>query len=207
MSQALPRSTLSEASAASGAPGRVIALAGSAGALATFLEVLSHLPADFPAPILVVQHLNPQAHSWMPEILARRSPLAVKQAVHGERLLPGTVYIAPPDHHLLVGSDGTVELTHTARVRYVRPAADPLFCSLAASFGARAVAVVLSGTGEDGAEGVRAIRRCGGTVIAQAGAPFPGMPEAAIRTGAADRVLAAVDIAGALRELAAGGSL
>jgi two-component system, chemotaxis family, protein-glutamate methylesterase/glutaminase len=187
------------------APVRVIALAGSAGGLAALVEVIGALPVGFPVPVLVVQHLNPRARSFMPEILARHARLAVKQAEDGERLRPGTVYVAPPDHHLLVRADGVVELTHTGLVRHVRPAADPLFCSLAASFGPGAVAVVLSGTGEDGADGALAVARCGGTVIAQSGAAFTGMPEAAIRAGGAVRVLPLPEIAGALRALAAAG--
>jgi len=180
------------------APVRVVALAASAGGLAALLEVIGALPAGFPAPVLVVQHLNPRARSFMPEILARHARLAVKAAEDGERLRPGTVYVAPPDRHLLVEADGVVALTHTDLVRHVRPAADPLFCSLAAGFGPGAVAVVLSGTGEDGADGARAVERCGGTVIVQAGAAFPGMPDATIRNGGAVRILALPEIAGAL---------
>ena len=183
----------------------MVALAASAGGFAALLEVIGALPADFPVPVLVVQHLNPRARSFMAEILARHARLAVKQAEDGERLRPGTVYVAPPDHHLLVSAGGVVELTHTGLVRYVRPAADPLFSSLAASFGPGAVAVVLSGSGEDGADGARAIAQSGGTVIAQAGARFPGMPDATIRTGGAVRVLPLPEIAGALCELAGGG--
>jgi two-component system chemotaxis response regulator CheB len=209
MAQVSSRSTVLKTPIGRGpeAPVQVVAFAGSAGALAALLEVVTALPAGFAAPVLVVQHLNPHARSWMPEILARRSPLAVKQAEHGERLRPGTIYIAPPDLHLLVGADGAVELAHTDLVRHVRPAADPLFCSLAASFGRGAVAVVLSGTGDDGADGVRAIKQHGGTVIVQAGAAFLGMPEAAIRTGAADRVLPLAEIAGTLCRLATGGGI
>ncbi len=188
-------------------PARVVALAGSAGGLAAMLEVIAALPAHFPVPLLVVQHLNPRARSFMPEILARHAKLAVKQAEDGEPLRPGTVYVAPPDQHLLVSAEGVVELTHTGLVRHVRPAADPLFCSLAASFGKGAVAVVLSGSGKDGADGAQAIARSGGTVIAQAGARFPGMPDATIRSGGAVRVLPLPEIAGALCELAAGGEV
>jgi two-component system chemotaxis response regulator CheB len=205
MPQFPSRSTLPETSSDDPeARVRVVALAGSAGGLMALTEVIGALPAGFPVPVLVVQHLNPRARSFMPEILARHAQLAVKQAEDGERLRPGTVYVAPPDHHLLVSAGGLVELTHTDLVRHVRPAADPLFCSLAESFGPGAVAVVLSGSGEDGADGAKAIARSGGTVIAQAGAPFPSMPDATIRTGGAVRVLPLSEIAGTLCELAAG---
>ncbi len=100
-----------------------------------------------------------------------------------------------------------LSLTETLKVQYVRPSADVLFASLAGSWGAGAIAVVLTGTGQDGAEGVRAVKRHGGTVIVQdeASARSFGMPGAAFRTGAADRVLPLESIAGALIELTAGG--
>ena len=83
----------------------IVALAASAGGLTALTRVLSGLPEDFPAPVVVVQHLDPRHRSLMAEILSRRTPLAVKQAETGDRLRPGTVYIAPPDHHLLANGD------------------------------------------------------------------------------------------------------
>lgn len=139
----------------------------------------------------------------MAEILARRVRLDVRQAQGGEVVRPGIVYIAPPDRHLLVNPQGVLSLSDAALVRYVRPSADLLFSSLAASFGAHVIAVVLSGTGQDGADGVRDVQQEGGIVIAQdeASAEFFGMPGAAIQTGAVDRVLPLAEIAGCLVEL------
>jgi two-component system chemotaxis response regulator CheB len=136
----------------------------------------------------------------MAEILARRVRLDVRQAQGGEIIRPGIIYIAPPDRHLLVNPQGVLTLSDAALVRYVRPSADLLFSSLAASFGAQVIAVVLSGTGKDGADGVRDVKQEGGTVIAQdeATAEFFGMPGAAIQTGAVDRVLPLAEIAAAL---------
>jgi two-component system chemotaxis response regulator CheB len=178
----------------------VVALAASAGGLAALSRVLSELPAEFPCPVLVVQHLDPHHRSWMAEILARRVRLDVRQAQGGEIIRPGIIYIAPPDRHLLVNPQGVLTLSDAALVRYVRPSADLLFSSLAASFGAQVIAVVLSGTGKDGADGVRDVKQEGGTVIAQdeATAEFFGMPGAAIQTGAVDRVLPLAEIAAAL---------
>lgn len=192
---------------ASQTPARVVAIAASAGGLAALTHVLSALPADFAAPIVVLQHMRAGQKSFMAEILDRRVPFAVEPARHGERIAVGKVYVAPPGRHLLVGADGVLALSDTERVQFVRPAADVLFSSLAESLGPRAVAVVLTGTGRDGADGVREIHRHGGTVIVQdeASSEFFGMPDASIRTGMVDRVLPLDEIAPALLDLTRGG--
>ncbi len=178
----------------------IVALAASAGGLTALSRVLAALPAGFPAPLVVVQHLDPRHRSLMAEILSRRTPLRVQQAEDGEHMGPATVYIAPPNRHLLVNSDGTLSLTQTQLVHFLRPSADLLFESVAASYGERAIAVVLTGTGSDGALGVKAIKKMDGTVIAQdeATAEFFGMPGAAIRSGSVDFVLPLDEIAMAL---------
>ena len=166
----------------------LVALAASAGGINALGVVLAALPSNLRAPVVVVQHLAPRHPSHMAEILSRRTDLHVKQARDGEALRLGVVYIAPPDRHLLVNSDATLTLTETELVHFVRPSADLLFESAAAAFGPGLVAVVLSGSGEDGAMGVRAVKKRGGTVIAQevTSAEFSGMPESAMRTGAVD---------------------
>ncbi len=166
----------------------IVAIAASAGGLNALSEVLSKLPANFPAAIVIVQHLDPRHRSLMADILSRRTPLQVKQAGEGDPLELGTVYIAPPNRHLLVNTDKTLSLTQSELVHFVRPSADLLFDSVAASHKERAIAVVLTGTGNDGSMGVRAIDKMGGTVIAQdkETAKFFGMPSAAIKTGAVD---------------------
>jgi len=184
----------------------VVALAASAGGLRALSQVLGGLPAGFPAALVVVQHLDPHHPSHLSEILAHRTPLRVKEAEEGDRLSHGVVLIAPPDRHLLVRPDGTLELSRAEAVHFSRPSADRLFESLALSFGPRAVAVVLSGSGSDGDHGVRAVKARGGFVIAQnaASSEFFGMPGSAIRSGAVDRVLPLDDIAPALVSLLAG---
>jgi two-component system chemotaxis response regulator CheB len=180
----------------------IVALAASAGGLNALTHVLSALSPQFPAAIVVVQHLDRRHRSVMADILNRRSKVAVKEAVQGERVYAGHAYTAPPDHHLLVNPDHTLALTQTELVHFVRPSADLLFESVAASFRERAIAVVLSGSGTDGAMGVRAIKKMGGTVIVQdAGAAFAGMPDAARATGAADFVLDLDEIAPVLDKL------
>ena len=178
----------------------VVALAASAGGLGALNLVFAELPGDFPAALVVVQHLDPRHRSLMAEILGRRTRLRVKQAAEGDELRPGTVFIAPPDRHLLVNPDGTLSLARTQLVHFVRPSADLLFESVAASYRERALAVVLTGTGIDGTMGVQAIKKMGGTVIAQdePSSDFFGMPGAAIQTGSVDLILPLTGIAPAL---------
>jgi len=138
-----------------------------------------------------VQHLDPRHETVIADVLGRRVALRVKLAEAGELARPGTVYVAPPDRHLLVGAAGMLRLTESERVNFVRPSADLLFDSMAASFGARALACVLTGTGRDGATGVAAVRAAGGTVIAQdeASSVVWGMPGAVALAGLCSAVL------------------
>jgi len=185
-------------------PGRpnfeVVAIATSAGGLKALSLVLAALPSNFPPAIVIVQHLDPRHRSLMADILSRRSALSVKQAQEGDKLQPGTVFIAPPNKHLLVNPDGSLSLTQSELVHFVRPSADLLFESVAASFKARAIAVVLTGTGSDGSMGVQAIKKMGGTVLAQdeSSSEFFGMPNAAIQTGSVDFILSLGEIPSAL---------
>jgi two-component system chemotaxis response regulator CheB len=183
-----------------------VAIAASAGGLTALTAILGRLPATFRAIVVVVQHLDPRHRSLMPEIIGRRSSLPVHQAVEGSEVQVGHVYLAPPAHHLLINGDATISLTQTELVNFVRPSADLLFESVAAAYGERAIAVVLTGTGSDGSMGVTAIKKRGGTVIAQdeASSQFFGMPSAAIRTGVVDFVLSLDEIPAALQMLLAG---
>jgi two-component system chemotaxis response regulator CheB len=178
----------------------IVALAASAGGLKALSHVLSGLPANFPASIVVVQHLDPRHRSLMAEILGKRTVLDVRQAQDGDTLETGVVYIAPPDHHLLVNRNGTLSLSHSELVHFVRPSADLLFESVAASYKNRAIAVVLTGAGRDGAMGIEAVKKMGGTTIAQneTTAEHSGMPSAAIATHKVDFVLELDEIAPAL---------
>jgi len=184
----------------------IVAIAASAGGLTALTAVLGRLTADFGAAVVVVQHLDPRHRSLMPQIIGRRSSMPVHAAFDAMVLEPGNVYLAPPDRHLLVNRDGTISLTQTELVNFVRPSADLLFESVAAAYGERAIAVVLTGTGHDGSMGVTAIKQRHGTVIAQdeGSSEFFGMPSAAIKTGATDFVLALDEIPLALQTLVAG---
>lgn len=192
----------------SGAAFDVVAMAASAGGLQALSVVLAPLPTGFPAAIVVVQHLAPRHRSLMAEILSRRTTLPVREAGEGDRLVPGTVVIAPPNKHLLVNPDGTLSLSGSELVHFVRPSADRLFESVAASYQERAIAVVLTGSGSDGGMGVRAIDKMGGTVMVQdqATSAFYGMPETAIKTGCVDFILPLHEIAAALVRLVISGA-
>ncbi len=184
----------------------IVAIAASAGGLKAVSKVISTLPANFPVPIAIVQHLDPKHRSLMADILSRRTKLQVKQAQQRELMNPGTIYIAPPNYHLLVTSQGCVKLTQSQVIHFVRPSADVLFESVADSYKSRAIAVVLTGTGVDGAMGVREIKQKGGTVIVEDSntCEFDGMPKAAIRTGVVDQILPLSEIATALITLVMG---
>ena len=183
----------------------VIALAASAGGLDALVHILSGLPADFPAALLVVLHRTAQEPNMLVKILDARTSLAVKAAEEGDALRTGTVFVAVPDRHLLVTPGGSLSLARTGKVKHVRPSADPLFLSMAANLKGRAVVVVLTGYGGDGSGGVGAIHRGGGYVIAQEPgmAEAPNMPDAAIANGVVDRVVPLGDIAAALLDLVA----
>ena len=187
----------------------VVAMAASADGLNALSQVLSALSADFPVSIVVVQHLSPQYPSLIAEILDRRTPLSVKQAEEGGKLSPGKVFIAPPDYHLLVNSDGSLSLSQSAKVHFVRPAAEVLFESVVESYKDRAIAVVLTGGDGDGSRGVQAIKKMGGKVIAQdkATSKVWGMPAAAIATDCVDWVLPLDKIGVAITSLAVYGQL
>ncbi|MEU6251916.1 chemotaxis protein CheB [Streptomyces sp. NPDC047043] len=181
----------------------VVAVASSAGGINGLVTLLGGLDAELPVPILVVQHLDPRHRTVIAEVLGRRTTLAVQLAEDHEQARSGTVYIAPPDRHLLVGPGGTLTLTDSELVHFVRPSADLLFESVAGAYGPRAIACVLTGTGRDGAMGVDAVKSRGGTVIVQdpATAEFRGMPDAAVGTGTVDFVLPLEEIAAVIRGL------
>jgi two-component system chemotaxis response regulator CheB len=184
----------------------VIGIAASAGGLAALSTLVGALKPDLNAAILILQHLSPGHPSQLASILSRRTRLEVKEAARHDRLRQGAILTAPPGLHLLVSPDGIVSFSHRPAVNFVRPAADRLFESLARSFGPRAIAVILTGTGRDGAKGAQIVKQAGGIVIVQdeATSEFFGMPGAAIRAGEVDRILPLVGIAAALEAVTGG---
>lgn len=182
----------------------IVAIAGSAGGLVALREILAGLPAEFPAPILVMLHLDPEHRSILPDLLARVTPLAVEKAEDGTVLQPGRVYVAIPARHLEVDAERRLHLADTARVHFARPSADRLFESAAAAFGAGTLAVICSGSGRDGATGMAAVLRAGGRTLAQSPetSAYTAMPAEAIAAGAVQEVLPLEGIATRLIELA-----
>ncbi|WP_320779066.1 chemotaxis protein CheB [Streptomyces sp. CRN 30] len=181
----------------------VVAVASSAGGIGALGRLLKDMGSDLPVPVLVVQHLDPRHQTVIAEVLSRRTPLEVKLAEADETARPGTVYIAPPDRHLLVSPGGVLTLTSTELVHFLRPSADLLFESVAGAYGPQAIACILTGSGRDGAMGADAVKSRGGTVIAQdpETAEFRGMPSAAVGTGAVDYVLPLEEISTVIRGL------
>lgn len=181
----------------------VVAMGASAGGQKPIIQILSALPADFPAAIVVVQHMNPAYHSRLAHILSRHTALQVKQAKSGEIVRPGTVYTYVQDRHVVVDANGTLSLLESPKMNFVRPSVDKLFMSVGLNYGMRAIAVVLSGFGRDGALGVMAMKKYGGTTIAQdeTTSEYFDMPSAAIDTGKVDFVLTPEAIAKSLCSL------
>ena len=188
-------------------PPRVVAIASSTGGPAALQQVLGELPASFPWPVLVVQHI---AHGFT-EPLARwldgACALRVKVAQAGEPLLAGTVYLAPDDRHLGANADGTALLSGMAPVKGFRPSGTFLFESVAREFGGAAVAVILTGMGNDGVDGLRRLHGAGAHVVAQdeGSSVVYGMPREAVLAGVASEVLPLDRIGARLAAMAKGG--
>jgi len=181
----------------------IIALATSAGGLKALSEILAHLPEYFPVPIVVVQHLDPRHSSLLAHILSRCTSLTVKEAEENDRPLAGHVYIAPPNHHLLVTDQKTLTLSQSPEVRFLRPSANVLFESIAKVYQDKAIAVVLTGTGTDGLLGSQLIHAQGGMILAQSeeSCEFSGMPKATIEADIVDQIVPLTEIAATLIQL------
>lgn len=187
-------------------PYSIVAIAASAGGITALSEVLGSLPSGFPVPVVVVQHLDRRHETVIATVLGRRTTLPVVLASAGVQAEAGTIYVAPPNYHLLVGAGSTLTLSSSELVHFVRPSADLLFESVAGAYGAATLACVLTGSGQDGAMGVNAVKSRGGTVIVEdpKSAEFKGMPEAAVATGSVDFVLPLDEIGSVITGLVTG---
>ncbi|WP_426124272.1 chemotaxis protein CheB [Pararhizobium sp. PWRC1-1] len=183
------------------APINVVAIGASAGGVGALRSLVSELPASFSASILIVLHIG--AHrSELPAILTASGPIPAKHAQDGEKIAPGQIYLAPPDRHMIV-NNGSIRLLRGPKENCARPAVDPLFRSVAESYGPAAVGVILTGNLNDGTAGLYEIKRRGGIAIAQAAydAAYPAMPTSAAAHVALDYCLPLAELAGLLQKL------
>jgi two-component system chemotaxis response regulator CheB len=171
----------------------VVAIGASTGGPNALLEIIAALPADFPAPLLIVQHMPPMFTQMLAERLTRHARIPAFEAQSGVELAPGKAWIAPGDYHLEVVQDGSqvrTKIHQQPPENACRPAVDPLFRSAARVYGANCLAVVLTGMGQDGLRGCEAIRAKGGQIVVQdeATSVVWGMPGHVARAGLADLV-------------------
>jgi two-component system chemotaxis response regulator CheB len=183
---------------------KVIGIAASTGGPSALTAVLGPLSGDFSLPILVVQHVTSGFTTGLAEWLDGETPLCVRVAGHGDRPQPGTVSVAPDDYHMRVNARGVIELCKEQPYRGLRPSANYMFQSMARFYGPRALGIILTGMGDDGAEGLEALHRAGGLTVAQdeQSCVVYGMPREAIARNIVDRVLPPNQIALALGQLA-----
>ena len=179
---------------------KLIGIGASTGGPLVLQTILSTLPGSFPVPVVVVQHIAPGFLQGMVEWLNQAVSLRVHVATHGTLALPGHAYVAPDDFHLTVDMRGYIALAHTECENGLRPAVSYLFRSLANTYGASAIGVLLTGMGKDGAAELKQMRDEGAYTIAQdqASSAVHGMPGHAIEIGGAVQILPADKIAGAL---------
>lgn len=160
----------------------IVVVGASAGGMDVLKSLVKQLPEDFPASLLIVWHISPNVRSILPEILDKVGPLRSAHATNGEKITLGRIYVAPPDHHMLI-EQGCVRVTKGPKENRFRPAIDPLFRSAAYTYGSRVIGVILSGYLDDGTAGLWTIKLRGGITVVQEpkDAPVPSMPESALR--------------------------
>jgi two-component system chemotaxis response regulator CheB len=190
-------------------PFQAVAIGVSTGGVQALKKLLGRLPAHFPLPVLIVQHISPEAGNGMAKLLDGVCRLRVKEADEQDLILPGTVYLAPPNYHLLTEHGGMLSLSADRPVSFARPSVDVLFESAATVFGPGLIAIVLTGANYDGSQGARVVKQRGGTVVVQHpdDAEARQMPEAALAATKADHVVPLADMAALLVRLATGREL
>jgi two-component system, chemotaxis family, protein-glutamate methylesterase/glutaminase len=169
--------------------GRIIVIGASLSGIDALCELASKLPADFPAPIFVVQHVVSHSPGMLPYLLSKAGPLRAVHPTNATVFEPGTIYVAPPDRHMLV-QNGYIRLSHGPHENLARPAIDPLFRSAAINYGSAVVGVVLTGQLNDGTSGLLTIKDRGGFTIVQdpREAAARSMPLSAIQHVEVDKV-------------------
>jgi two-component system chemotaxis response regulator CheB len=182
---------------------KAIVIGSSAGGMEALGIIIGALPRKFSAPIIIAQHISPRSDNYMVKYLNDIGKLRVKEADEKEQVAQGTVYIAPPNYHLLVEREGTLSLTVEPRVNYARPSIDVLFESAADAYNDKLVGVILTGANSDGSKGLRKVKEYGGLTIVQdpKTAEVDSMPKAAISTAEVDYILPLNEISKKLIEL------
>jgi two-component system chemotaxis response regulator CheB len=182
----------------------IIVIGASAGGIEALKVLAAGLPRDFSASVLIVLHIAPYGLGILPEILERAGSLPASNARDWEQIMPGHIYVAPPDYHLLVEQSGYMRLTQGPKENRFRPAVDPLFRSAAYAFGPRVVGVVMTGWLDDGTAGLYAIKERGGTAVVQHpdDALAPSMPLSAMKHVEVDHCVPLREIAPLLERLA-----
>lgn len=173
-------------------PARVVAIGASTGGPPVLQAILSTLPGDFPLPVLIVQHIASGFVQGFVEWLATTSTHPIRIANHGDKVMPGHIYVAPDNRHMTVTTNGTILLTDDPPENGLRPAVSRLFHSVAKAFGPNAIGILLTGMGSDGAQELKEMRNAGAVTIAQSAETcvVNGMPGAAVKLEAATHVLA-----------------
>lgn len=181
----------------------IIVIGASPGGVEALKALVSFLPSDLPASVFAVLHITPWADSLLPRILDHNGRLPAQHPISGQPILPGNVYVAPPDQHMLLEKD-SIRLWHGPKENLHRPAINPLFRSAAVHFKQRVIGVILSGTRDDGSAGLWWVKEFGGLTVVQdpSEAGFSDMPRSAIEHVAVDHVLDLAGIGTLLTELA-----
>ena len=181
----------------------IVVIGASAGGIPALTALVAALPADLPAAIFVTVHVPPYAVSRLPEILSRSGPMPAVHAVDSDAIVPGRIYVAPPDRHMLL-RDGHIELGNGPRENFCRPAIDPLFRTAARVYGPRVIGIVLSGALYDGSLGLLAVKTRGGIAAVQdpSEAIVGSMPRSAMNLVEVDHVLSVAGIAEMLIDMA-----
>lgn len=181
---------------------RIIVMGASTGGFEAFQQIIKALPADFNAAILIVWHISPDTNGILPQVLNKLNVLYASNARDNEQIVPGHIYIAPPDHHMLV-EEGKLRITRGPKENRFRPAIDPLFRSAAYAYGNRVIAVILSGNLDDGTAGLWTVKQYGGIAIVQDpfDAEVPSMPRNAMRAVNVDHIVPITELPKLLNRL------
>jgi two-component system chemotaxis response regulator CheB len=182
---------------------KVVVIGGSAGSLHVILYILAHLRANLDIPIIIVLHRKNDSDSSLSQLMAFRTNLPVKEADDKEAILPGNVYLAPADYHLLIEMDKNFSLDDSEKINFSRPSIDVTFETVAEAYGEGATAILLSGANADGVEGLALIKSLKGTIVVQdpSTAQVPYMPQQAIYAMPIDHILAMEQLPGFINQL------